>query len=306
MAKIHFGTALYGRLKRNDGTTIATRFFHISYLPLVPLGSFRVTHEDGQSFRGQPAGFQPLSVASGYFKVWGFLAALGLTALGVTYADRSEIPWSEFLLVPGLAIVLMAAVIASWLWLGTGKPRRKRHVPILALGLPLLVMVGFFGYWWWDRYDRDQRYAASAREEEAQRQAERERDQAAYAAEQREHDALAHIAPTSAGQAVKARQRVLARWSDGNWWPAQVKRVSGSQVKVRFDDRTVGDLAAEAVAPMPAPALLDAEALALCKWSSTGRWWRARVTGRDADSNDVRYIDGSTRTVSAGECVPAK
>jgi len=313
MAKIHFGTQLYGRLHRPDGSYVATKFFHLSYLPLVPLGSFVVAGEDSHGFRGRARGLHVGSMLLGYFNVWGFLAALGLTALGVYDCGRDTVPWSDFVAVPAAAIALMLLVIASWLWLGS-RPRRSGRVlvPLLALGLPLLSMGSFFGYWWWDRHQHDLRVEASrAHDEEVTRRDTEAADRAAAAAaEQRkaadaDRAALAALVPVGAGDTVKAKQPVLAHWSDGNWWPAQVVRATSRSIKVRYEDGTTSELAPADVAPRPAPALLEPGATALCFWRSGSHWWPARIIEKGADENRIRYADGTTQAVEAGGCMPA-
>ncbi|GEM_PF-2794786 len=160
--KIYFGTELYGRFHQPDQSFIGTKFFHILYLPLIPLGTYHVRGETTEGATGQKIGLKFGSVLSGYFKVWGFIASLGLLAWGSYMLDRRSIPWEQFLGVPLAGISLLAAVIGSWLWIGT-KPRRtgRIKVPLLSLGIPILVTLMVFGYGWWDRYDFDQRAQAS-------------------------------------------------------------------------------------------------------------------------------------------------
>jgi len=306
MAKIYLGTELYGRLQQPDGTAVATKFFHFCYLPLIPLGCYRVFSENGPSFRGQKIGLRVGSVFSGYFKVWGFLVALGLAALGVFYADRREIPWAQFLAVPGGAIVLMGAVIASWLWLGTSPRTRGRvRVPLLSIGLPLLAMTGFFGYWWYDRYDFENRIEQMHEREAAEEAKQREEALAAARAAEQKRAAFAKLVPSTAGEGVDKGQRVLGLYG-GEWYAGKVKRRKGDEIKVSWDDGTTSTLAPADVAPMPADTLLDAGTMAICRWSSAGHWWRARVTGRSDTDNDVEYSDGTTGKVKLGGCVAAR
>jgi hypothetical protein len=125
---VYFGTRFYGHLQQEDGSAIATRCFHLYFLPVIPLGTYRVYGE-----RGGPEKFSFKSLFAAFFKSWGFAAAVGLAALSLT---------SSWAYHPGLAayavvsLVLFAAVYASWLFLGhryrPGESRpRKFVVPIM-------------------------------------------------------------------------------------------------------------------------------------------------------------------------------
>jgi hypothetical protein len=117
---------------------------------------------------------------------------------------------------------------------------------------------------------------------------------------------LGGLLPATAGQPSRPGDLALARWSDGNWWEARVEAASGDTVRVAWlDGSPANDLPREHVAPLPhqRPALQHG-ALAMCKWSTSTRWWRARIHG-EGDARTVLYIDGTTEPLT-GQCVPAE
>ncbi len=72
----HFGTKLYGRVDRVDGTCIATLFLHVAYIPVVPLRSFVVLEEHGDgTFDSIRIRLSLRSVLHAFLPVGGDLAA---------------------------------------------------------------------------------------------------------------------------------------------------------------------------------------------------------------------------------------
>ena len=87
--RITYGTDLYGYVRECDGRFVATKFFHIQYMPLVPLGSMWVTDQSVTEpfnsdlsalafsrLRGREITFHPLSVVSAYLRTWAPVAAV--------------------------------------------------------------------------------------------------------------------------------------------------------------------------------------------------------------------------------------
>lgn len=116
-----FGTRAFGRVRECDGQFLATRFFHVLRLPLVPLGSRWVTDEgeDG-SLSGLELGLDPLSVVTAYLRTWGPL-------LGVVLAVRGAIV---------SCAVVMVVSLASWAWyFAPGKRAARQRLFGKALGV---------------------------------------------------------------------------------------------------------------------------------------------------------------------------
>lgn len=136
-----FGTSWYGRLQSTDGW-VATRFFHVWFLPLVPLGGARLDEN------GEPRGLAPLHVPSmllAWFKIVGLPAAVGLYLWGRAslwdLGDRPGLPSAgivQFLVIGHviLALVMVALTLVSWTW-----PRRGW----LQLGAIVGVLVSYGG-----------------------------------------------------------------------------------------------------------------------------------------------------------------
>ena len=70
---IPIGTSLYGHVDYIDGLgSVATKFFHIAYLPLIPVGTYFVLEDsdDGYGFKGASIASSPLSILIGYLHGW--------------------------------------------------------------------------------------------------------------------------------------------------------------------------------------------------------------------------------------------
>jgi hypothetical protein len=141
---IYFGTKLYGWHDNGDGTSTATQFFHIYYVPIFPTRSFRVIAHDPATGRSdvQPRGMHLPSVLGTYYKVWGFVAAV---VLGMWAGDALRRPGH---MLGGLAgaifsLLLMMSVVAAWFWIGRqpGAPSTvgRKVAMALCFGVPILV-----------------------------------------------------------------------------------------------------------------------------------------------------------------------
>ena len=56
---------------------VATRFFHIYYVPLIPLGTFLVTREGDTDFAGVPLPLNGKSILVGWLRTFGWLGLIG-------------------------------------------------------------------------------------------------------------------------------------------------------------------------------------------------------------------------------------
>jgi hypothetical protein len=99
-----FGKRLYGRVLRCGEAYVATWFFHVWFIPLIPLGSAVVLrHLEGDQIQTLPTGLNLRSAAMAYLRGWSvFLLLHGL----VTWAD----PGAEFGPYYGPAASLLALV----------------------------------------------------------------------------------------------------------------------------------------------------------------------------------------------------
>src|SRR5262249_28749233 len=77
---IIYGMRLYGKIDACGSIHRATRFLHLWYLPLIPVGSVQLV-EGGASAIEAP--FSLRSVAAGYLRTWGVLSTIGF---GIAFA----------------------------------------------------------------------------------------------------------------------------------------------------------------------------------------------------------------------------
>ncbi len=104
-----FGTRMYGKVDQVPGLFhVATQFFHIQFIPLVPVKSWLVFDAtmDGGNFRGIPLGWHGKSIFFAWLRfgsfIAGVLAAIGATVFGVQCLE-------------GHAAMLPAAVVCALL-----------------------------------------------------------------------------------------------------------------------------------------------------------------------------------------------
>jgi TPR repeat protein len=114
---VYFGTKLYGQIDNADGTSDATQFFHIYYVPLVPTGGYKLTNG-----HAEPCSLNLLSIASAYLKVWGAFFVLGFGIWSYDAIMHNE-SMATAAVPPLLTILFMFLLFASWFWLG----RRASH-----------------------------------------------------------------------------------------------------------------------------------------------------------------------------------
>jgi hypothetical protein len=115
---IVWGQRMYGRVDKFAGSHLATRFFHIYYLPLIPLSSWLVLEEHGEGhFTGIEVKMQLRSVLAAWLRVFapiGFLASVFMLfdSFGPTSGGPPFIP---------VAQTLLACVLAGYAWFKLGK-----------------------------------------------------------------------------------------------------------------------------------------------------------------------------------------
>jgi hypothetical protein len=117
---------------------------------------------------------------------------------------------------------------------------------------------------------------------------------------------LQGLEPATAGKPARVRDRVLARWTDGSWWEAEVRAAAGGQITVAWADGSAPTALPPAhVAPLAnAPVARGAGELALCKWGASTRWWAAYID-KGAAGLEVAYEDG-TREPLREQCVAGR
>lgn len=101
-----WGSRQYGKVDEVPGLFhVATRFFHIWFIPLIPLQSYIVLQRTGNSFHGMATSMSGKSVLAGYARIWPFFvsAACMLFALPMFALAKTGS------IVAGVVAVLIAA-----------------------------------------------------------------------------------------------------------------------------------------------------------------------------------------------------
>jgi hypothetical protein len=118
-----YGTAFYGKVDNHGGQHQLTKFFHVYYVPLIPVGTLWATENLDEGYRGHGVRMSGRSVLAGYARVWGPLAAVGGLVTGG---------------LGGVAFAVTAAVLCAWSWtwrsLRDPLARRRSDFNLLAFG----------------------------------------------------------------------------------------------------------------------------------------------------------------------------
>ena len=127
MSVIIYGVRSYGRVDAHAGEHAQTKFFHIWFAPLVPVGSWWVTPTGGHSIKPNLK-----SIAAGYLRIWGLIATIGLLTAGLQQLHAASLAGSAML----IAAASFAALTAwSWTWHNLrGSARRRSDFNYVAYG----------------------------------------------------------------------------------------------------------------------------------------------------------------------------
>jgi hypothetical protein len=127
VAVIIYGIRNYGRVEEHGGEYATTAFFHLWFAPLIPTGSTWVIGKSPQGELGHSIKLHAKSVAAGYLRVWGAVAAIGNVVAGLQNAHVGHF----------IAAAVAAALCAwSWSWrsLRTDAARRRSDFNFVAFG----------------------------------------------------------------------------------------------------------------------------------------------------------------------------
>jgi hypothetical protein len=118
-----YGTRFYGEVDSHGGERQLTKFFHIYYVPLVPVSTLWVTRDLESGYNGHAVAMSGRSVVAGYARVWAPVAAVGAIITG------SLAGWAA-------AAGLIGLCAWSWTWrtLRTARERRRSDFHLLAFG----------------------------------------------------------------------------------------------------------------------------------------------------------------------------
>src|ERR1043165_6044280 len=77
-----YGTRFYGEVDNHGGQRQLTKFFHIYWVPLVPISTMWVTRDVEGGHNGHPVTMSGRSVLAGYARVWGPVAGIAAAMAG--------------------------------------------------------------------------------------------------------------------------------------------------------------------------------------------------------------------------------
>lgn len=130
---IHGGVGLYGKVDQVPGLFhVATRFFHLYWVPLIPLKSVVVRErKGGDDQTGTPIGLSGKSIVFAWLRLalllLGMWACVGIIKFGVRLLEGRPLPWPRL----GLACL----VAALFFCLLNATYRFTRAKPLRALEL---------------------------------------------------------------------------------------------------------------------------------------------------------------------------
>ena len=125
---IIYGTRLMGKVDQVEALGhVATQFFHLYYVPLIPTGSYLVLSEQGDDFRGVSVPLSFKSVLTAWLRAGTFLGFVVCTIVAiVTIADKRTRRFPELRLdfSPRFASARSSLRTSS-----SGSPRRATSGP---------------------------------------------------------------------------------------------------------------------------------------------------------------------------------
>jgi hypothetical protein len=133
---IYFGTRLYGKTDVVPGTChVATRFFHLYRIPLVPLGSWIVTSQTFTTFHGIQTRLSIKSVLLAWLRTALVVGTLLCSIAAVTELCKHAGAHKDAIL-PCAVVAIVGAILwrASYLF-STASPERARDL-LVKLGMP--------------------------------------------------------------------------------------------------------------------------------------------------------------------------
>ncbi len=136
---IVYGTRFYGKVKAAGSSFLGTQFFHLYYVPLIPIGTHLIFEENGGSFKGIKTGFSLKSMFAAYLRIWGPLAVVASIIIGVgAIDDVSDEPVAMAVVGVFTGVVTLALLVGTilgWAVVGKLSPEEKKKRAVYALHL---------------------------------------------------------------------------------------------------------------------------------------------------------------------------
>jgi hypothetical protein len=118
-----YGTRFYGEVNSYGGQRQLTKFFHMYWVPLVPVSTLWVTRDLDDGYSGHAVAMNARSVVAGYARVWGPIAAICAVISGN---------------IGGYIAAGALGALSAWTWswraVRAGRERRRSDFHQLAFG----------------------------------------------------------------------------------------------------------------------------------------------------------------------------
>jgi hypothetical protein len=137
---IVYGTRFYGKVRACGRSFLGTQFFHLYYVPLIPIGTHLILEENANgTYKGMKTTFSVRSMLAAYLRVWGPIACILAVCFGVSALDDVEDGLAMAVVGVFTAVVVLALLVGTILgWAVVGKlstdEKRKRGVYALHMG----------------------------------------------------------------------------------------------------------------------------------------------------------------------------
>lgn len=111
-----WGSRLYGKVDDANGVFhVATKFAHLWFIPLFPVGSsVAIVERTGDSYRGAPISLSGKSVLAAYLRAWTILATIVFGLVGLAHLSPGS--RSSDVLTGVVCLVLAAGSLALCIW----------------------------------------------------------------------------------------------------------------------------------------------------------------------------------------------
>jgi hypothetical protein len=137
---VHFGNHYYGKVDVVPNLCyVATRFFHVNFVPLIPLGSCIIVDgsEKGDNFQGIQTSLSLKSIFVAWLRAALYGITVAIVVLGiVTGAEQFQAGHWQAFSRHAIGTVVAASVSSFVLWL-TYRLSRARYERAVQLGLEL-------------------------------------------------------------------------------------------------------------------------------------------------------------------------
>jgi hypothetical protein len=131
---IIYGTRLMGKVDRVEALGhVATQFFHLYYVPLIPTGSYLVLSEQGDDFRGVSVPLSFKSIVTAWLRAGTFLGFVVLTILTIIAVGDQKNGLGPAILNACLAALCLGTFVATYYISWFTKASYERAMQIASL-----------------------------------------------------------------------------------------------------------------------------------------------------------------------------